>query len=343
MWSSVVALLLMVVFLLFSQLTLAKDRIQYHVQNFDGSTIKVFNEQGVVTQSYQYAPFGQQFQLKKPSNLKNPNAFVGGVQDADDLVYLKARHYNPVLGRFYQPDPVTFIMKGHGQTNRYQYGWNDSYSFNDSRGLNSDLNGSSLGDYYNGFGSDQSSLTKYLRDVGPNLSLAISLMNGMTFTTTQNYSSYGFQFVPNSIYSSILSVGVAAIMYSNPTSIKLNQELGGLIYKKYNDEQYFFTPYVSGGGSTVNPYKAYSYNSGWGVIGNYHTHGAYDSRFDNENFSRRSWNEFRLRDLTTDLGSGFGEYRFLGTPSGAIKLYQNGWNYQLNLSTGKREPLQKVN
>ncbi|MFW2096210.1 RHS repeat-associated core domain-containing protein [Acinetobacter sp. ULE_I057] len=82
----------------------------------------------------QQSPFGQQLQYKKPSNLKNPNAFVGGVQDADDLVYLKQRHYNPVLGRFYQPDPVTFIMKGHGQTNRYQYGWNDSYSFKDPDG-----------------------------------------------------------------------------------------------------------------------------------------------------------------------------------------------------------------
>lgn len=133
-WSSAVQLMLLSFVLLFSQLTLAKDRIQYHVQNFDGSTLKVINEQGVVSQSYQYAPFGQQLQYKKPSNLKNPNAFVGGVQDADDLVYLKQRHYNSVLGRFYQPDPVTFIMKGHGQTNRYQYGWNDTYTFSDPTG-----------------------------------------------------------------------------------------------------------------------------------------------------------------------------------------------------------------
>lgn len=134
-WSSAVQLMVLSLVLLLSQLTLAKDRIQYHVQNFDGSTLKVINDQGVVSQSYQYAPFGQQLQYKKPSNLKNPNAFVGGIQDAGDLVYLKARHYNPVLGRFYQPDPVTFIMKGHGQTNRYQYGWNDSYTFGDSNGL----------------------------------------------------------------------------------------------------------------------------------------------------------------------------------------------------------------
>ena len=120
--------------LLLSQLTLAKDRIQYHVQNFDGSTLKVINDQGVVSQSYQYAPFGQQLQYKKPSNLKNPNAFVGGIQDTGDLVYLKARHYNPVLGRFYQPDPVTFLKNGDGQLNRYQYGWNDSYSFKDPSG-----------------------------------------------------------------------------------------------------------------------------------------------------------------------------------------------------------------
>ncbi len=28
-------------------------------------------------------------------------------------------------------------MKGHGQTNRYQYGWNDTYTFSDSNGENS--------------------------------------------------------------------------------------------------------------------------------------------------------------------------------------------------------------
>ena len=133
-WLITVQLIVLSLFLVLSQLTLAKDRIQYHIQNFDGSTLKVINEQGVVSQSYQYAPFGQQLQYKKPSNLKDPNAFVGGVQDADDLVYLKQRHYNPVLGRFYQPDPVTFIMKGHGQTNRYQYGMNDTYTFSDLSG-----------------------------------------------------------------------------------------------------------------------------------------------------------------------------------------------------------------
>lgn len=134
-WLSTAYLIILSFVLLASQLGFAKDRIQYHVQNFDGSTLKVINEQGVVSQSYQYAPFGQQLQLKKPSNLKNPRAFVGGVQDANDLVYLKQRHYNPVLGRFYQPDPVTFISGGHGQTNRYQYGWNDTYTFSDPSGL----------------------------------------------------------------------------------------------------------------------------------------------------------------------------------------------------------------
>lgn len=102
---------------------------------FTFTSRELINDQGVVSQSYQYAPFGQQLQYKKPSNLKNSNAFVGGIQDAGDLVYLKQRHYNPVLGRFYQPDLVTFIMKGHGQTNRYQYGWNDTYHFSDSNGL----------------------------------------------------------------------------------------------------------------------------------------------------------------------------------------------------------------
>lgn len=136
-WLYLIQLIVLCAAILFSPFSSAKDRIQYHVQNFDGSTLKVINEQGIVSQSYQYAPFGQQLQLKKPSNLKNPNAFVGGVQDAGDLVYLKQRHYNPVLGRFYQPDQITFISGGHGQTNRYQYGWNDTYSFSDPNGTDS--------------------------------------------------------------------------------------------------------------------------------------------------------------------------------------------------------------
>lgn len=70
-WLITVQLIVLSLFLVLSQLTLAKDRIQYHVQNFDGSTLKVINEQGMVSQSYQYAPFGQQLQYKKPSNLKN--------------------------------------------------------------------------------------------------------------------------------------------------------------------------------------------------------------------------------------------------------------------------------
>lgn len=134
-WLSIAYIIILSFLLLISQLGFAKDRIQYHVQNFDGSTLKVINEQGVVSQSYQYAPFGQQLQLKKPTNLKNPRAFVGGVQDANDLVYLKQRHYNPVLGRFYQPDPIGFITKGDTQINRYHYGGNDSYTFSDPSGL----------------------------------------------------------------------------------------------------------------------------------------------------------------------------------------------------------------
>lgn len=44
-----IQLIVLSIILLLSQLTLAKDRIQYHIQNFDGSTLKVINEQGVVS------------------------------------------------------------------------------------------------------------------------------------------------------------------------------------------------------------------------------------------------------------------------------------------------------
>ena len=44
-WLITAQLIVFSLFLDLSQLTLAKDRIQYHVQNFDGSTLNVINEQ----------------------------------------------------------------------------------------------------------------------------------------------------------------------------------------------------------------------------------------------------------------------------------------------------------
>jgi len=216
-WLSTAYIIILSFLLLISQLGFAKDRIQYHVQNFDGSTLKVINEQGVVSQSYQYAPFGQQLQLRKPSNLKNPNAFVGGVQDAGDLVYLKQRHYNPVLGRFYQPDPITFISGGHGQTNRYQYGWNDSYHFTDANGEAAVVrNGVWVDDGTNFYSSTGGSLTDLIsQNFASDLMTLAPLPK---FNLVPKAALFSEKFVPSLSYQITLNKNILVWDFIKPTA-----------------------------------------------------------------------------------------------------------------------------
>ena len=128
-----IALLLLTIFV--TQTVVAKDRIRYHISGSDGSTLRTVDEKGIAVAVYRYAPFGEQLQSKKPANLKDQVGFVGGIHEQQDLVYLKHRYYNPLIGRFYQPDPIGFIPGGAGQINHYQYGGNDTYTFKDPSGL----------------------------------------------------------------------------------------------------------------------------------------------------------------------------------------------------------------
>lgn len=131
-------ILLVLISALSIQAATAKERIRYHINGPDGSVLRTVDDKGVAVTIYRYSPFGEQLQQKKPANLKAQTGFVGGIHDQQDLVYLKQRYYNPTLGRFYQPDTVTFLQGGTGQINRYQYGWNDPYSFRDPSGATSE-------------------------------------------------------------------------------------------------------------------------------------------------------------------------------------------------------------
>lgn len=143
MTSSLTQRSLLVLFLLVAlifaliQTSHAKDRIRYHINGPDGSTLRVVDAKGIAVESYRYAPFGEQLTSKRPHNLHGQQGFVGGIHESNDLVYLKHRYYNPRIGRFYQPDPVTFLSGGMGQINRYQYGWNDPLTFKDPSGMQS--------------------------------------------------------------------------------------------------------------------------------------------------------------------------------------------------------------
>ena len=101
-----------------------------------GSPVAETNSDGQLVRLSHYKPFGEELEQKK-----DDVAYTGHKYDAAlGLIYMQARYYDPVIGRFYSNDPlnvVGHINKGnpvHG-VNRYAYGNNNPYRFVDPTGL----------------------------------------------------------------------------------------------------------------------------------------------------------------------------------------------------------------
>ena len=100
----------------------------YYQQDEQLSTAFITNGKGVVENSYQYDAFGNM--LDRTEQFSNRMLYTG--QQYDDLAeqyYLRARYYNPVLGRFMQED----VYQGDG-LNLYAYCGNNPVVYYDPSG-----------------------------------------------------------------------------------------------------------------------------------------------------------------------------------------------------------------
>ncbi|KPL08093.1 hypothetical protein AMJ86_01930 [bacterium SM23_57] len=97
-----------------------------------GSTSEITDVGGAVLNSYAYDPFGTS--LGKSEAITNPFEFVGkyGVMnETNGLEFMRARFYNPELGRFISEDPVGLTG---GDTNFYAYVGNNPVNWFDPSG-----------------------------------------------------------------------------------------------------------------------------------------------------------------------------------------------------------------
>ena len=93
-----------------------------------GSPVAETNSAGQLVRLSHYKPFGEELEQKK-----DDVAYTGHKYDAAlELIYMQARYYDPVIGRFYSNDPVGF--KGVHSFNRYAYANNNPYKFVDPDG-----------------------------------------------------------------------------------------------------------------------------------------------------------------------------------------------------------------
>ncbi|HQW83274.1 MAG TPA: peptidoglycan DD-metalloendopeptidase family protein [Ferruginibacter sp.] len=92
----------------------------YYHHDFRGSTVAITNSSQTITHKYQYGAFGQTEQVQEEDF--NAYRYVGkyGVgYENKDLTFMRARYYQPSVGRFNSEDPVWSV-------NLYPYGDNNS-------------------------------------------------------------------------------------------------------------------------------------------------------------------------------------------------------------------------
>ncbi|MGO9020297.1 MAG: RHS repeat domain-containing protein [Syntrophobacteraceae bacterium] len=113
-------------------------RYCYHF-NGTGSTVAVTDMNQNIVNSYAYDPFGQI--LGQQETVPQPFKYVGqyGVMaEPNGLYYMRARYYDPNVGRFISEDPLGF---GGGDVNLYAYVKNNPVNRADPFGLDGDVIG----------------------------------------------------------------------------------------------------------------------------------------------------------------------------------------------------------
>ncbi|MBP9854381.1 MAG: DUF1080 domain-containing protein [Candidatus Omnitrophica bacterium] len=109
-------------------MTRATGERYYYIYDGLGSVIQLTNAQGQVVESYSYDPYGKPLNV---SYLGNPYMFTGALYDREiGLYYMRARMYDPTIGRFLQRDPLGYI----DSVNLYTYVVNNPINLIDPMG-----------------------------------------------------------------------------------------------------------------------------------------------------------------------------------------------------------------
>ena len=94
-----------------------------------GSPRKASSGTGALLWQEHYDPYGA-----KLNGSETTVGYTGHAHDATGLTYMKARFYDPSQHRFLTPDPIHFVDDNPFTFNRYAYGNNNPYKYNDPDG-----------------------------------------------------------------------------------------------------------------------------------------------------------------------------------------------------------------
>lgn len=117
---------------LLAQIPATGTAAHYYHTDLQSNVVALTDATGAVTDTYFYHPFGKV--LAKTGTTANPYLFAGALgveQDETGLNYMRARYYDPIIGRFISKDPLGLAAG----VNQYGYGNNNPMRFTDPSGL----------------------------------------------------------------------------------------------------------------------------------------------------------------------------------------------------------------
>ncbi|SFF46779.1 RHS repeat-associated core domain-containing protein [Paenibacillus algorifonticola] len=105
----------------------------YYSYNGHGDVVKITDGSGQTINTYDYDIWGNL--LSKTENMTNPFKYSGEYYDDESsLYYLRARYYDPSIGRFISKDSYEGDIKNPLSLNRYSYVENNPLIYTDSSG-----------------------------------------------------------------------------------------------------------------------------------------------------------------------------------------------------------------
>ena len=98
----------------------AKTDYTYYTQNAHGDVVNLTDAQGAITKSYKYDAFGVEQNIDDSDS--NAFRYCGEYYDAETgTIYLRARYYDPTIGRFISRDSYTGKNTDPLSLNLYTY------------------------------------------------------------------------------------------------------------------------------------------------------------------------------------------------------------------------------
>ena len=110
-----------------------KSAYTYYTQNAHGDVVNLTDKDGKVTKSYKYDAFGVEKNIDK--NDTNAFRYCGEYYDTESgTIYLRARYYDPAIGRFISRDSFAGKQGDPLSLNRYTYCHNSPLVYIDAEG-----------------------------------------------------------------------------------------------------------------------------------------------------------------------------------------------------------------